>query len=147
MKRITADIMALCKLPMEDTKKFISWILRKRNNLDVKVLSYPRACMTRATEGTETLMLIPVQPVLVFESMAAKPEITDHQMAMCLWRIGEVAESAMKDTGMHEAMFLTMDDKMVKLCASHGWKEQKGFRIMKRQLSVITESISEGSDV
>lgn len=138
MKKIRADLMPLYALPEEDARKFIAWVwaLRDKNAFDMKVLSYPRACMTRAQDEDGTLMMVPLQPVLMYESLAPKPGLTDREMALCLKRISEIVEQAMRDTGHAETYFLTTEDKMAGIAATHGWEEVKGFRVMRRKVDL-----------
>jgi hypothetical protein len=140
MKKITADVMPLYAVPEEDAKKFIQWVWSARDkvNFDPDTLLYPRSCMTRAQNEEETLMLIPLQPVLMFESMARKPELSDGQSVYCLHKIGQVVESLMEDTGHREAYFLTNDEREAETCSRHGWTKalydpEKKTWLMKRK--------------
>src|ERR1700722_12431908 len=107
--------MRLCNLPEEDFRQFVSWVwqLRATNSFDMKVMTYPRTCMARAKNEDGTIMLLPFQPVLFYESMAPRPGLSDRQKALCLWRIGEVVDRAMYDSGICEAYFLTVDEQEV----------------------------------
>ena len=137
MQKITADIAALCNVSEADAELFIKWVwaLRSKNAFDMKVMTYPRTCMARVQNEEETIMLLPFQPVLMYESLAPKPGLTDRQRALGLWRIGQVVEQAMKDTGLMEAYFLTTDDREAEVCAAHGWEEvSKQFHVMKRRI-------------
>jgi hypothetical protein len=142
MKKVTADVMPIGSVPVEDAKKFISWIWDARftTQFDKDTLSYPRSCMTRAQNDEETLMMVPIHPVLMFESMARKPGLTDRQSALCLWRIGQVVEKAMEDTGHREAFFLTNDSQEAETCSHHGWTKalydpEKKTWLMKRKVA------------
>jgi hypothetical protein len=147
MRKITGSLMALFETPLADARKFIGWIHKTRNNLDQKVLTYPRTCMARAEREGETVMMIPVNPVLMFESVAADPSLSERERALCLWKIGEIVEQAMKDSGHCEAYFLTRDDRLAETVSRHGWTEQKGYRILKRQIDPpLPVSISEDKD-
>lgn len=141
--RITADFQTVGTVSLSDAKLFIDWIWEQREttNFDAEVLSYPRACMTSAKNEEETLMFIPLQPVLFFESMAKKPGITDKQAAMCMWRIGELVEETMKLTGHAESYFITNSEQESVTCSRHGWSvamhdQAKGLWLMKRKTLV-----------
>jgi hypothetical protein len=149
MQKITADVMPLCDVPEADAKKFTEWVWNVKDKVcfDPDTLSYPRSCMTRAQNGEETLMMIPLQPVLMFESMTRKPGLTDRQSAMCLFKIGEVVEEAMQDSGHKEAYFLTNDAQEAETCSRHGWTKalydpEKKTWLMKRKTQSATTEVT-----
>jgi hypothetical protein len=138
MKRITAEAMPLYAVPLDKAKEFIKWVWngREKNGFDMKVMSYPRTIMCSAKDDTGALMYIPLQPVLMYESIASKPEITERQTALSLWRIGELMEQVMHDTGHCEAYFLVKDGDVADICAAHGWEEidPKKYRMLRRKI-------------
>jgi hypothetical protein len=141
--QITATAMPMYAVPQEDAELFLKWVWdqREQTDFDMKTLSYPRSCMTRAQNDTETLMLLPLQPVLMFESLIRKPGLTDRQSALGLFRIGQVVEDAMKKTGHAEAYFLTNSEQEANTCANHGWVKalhdpEKKIWLMKRQVQL-----------
>lgn len=142
MQKITSSIMPLYAVPEADAKKFIEWVwdVRQKVQFDYETLTYPRSCMTRAQNEEETLMLIPLQPVLMFESMTRKPNLSDRQSALCLYRIGQEVERVAKDTGHREAYFLTNDAREADTCSHHGWTKalydpEKKTWLMKRKFN------------
>jgi hypothetical protein len=146
MRKIKAELTALCKVAQEDIKKFISWVWanRGKNFFDMRVITYPRTCMARAYDEEQTLCLVPVSPILMLESIAPKPDLTDRQRVLCLYRITEVVEQTMKDTGFMECYFLASpDDPLAEVAINHGWQEVKGFRVLKRRADPLTYPISE----
>lgn len=147
MQKITADVMPLYSVPPEDAKLFTKWVydVRHRVSFDMDTLNYPRSCMTLAKQGDETVMMIPLQPVLMFESMVRKPDLSPRQAAMCMWRIGEQVEQAMTHTGHREAYFLTNDAQEVETCSRHGWTvclqdTERGQWLMKRKTEIASQS-------
>jgi hypothetical protein len=146
LQKISADVMPLHAVPEDDAKKFIKWVWDVRHDVDFDydTLSYPRSCMTRAQAGDETLMLIPLQPVLMFESMVHKPGMSDRETALCMARIGEVVEQAAVDTGHKESYFLTNDAREAETCSRHGWTKvlhdpEKRVWLMKRKFEKVAE--------
>lgn len=123
---ITAEVKALSLVTEAEQKDFISWMwqYRERANFDMAVMSYPRTVMFRTFDEQGTLAFLPAQPILMFESLCARPGITDKQMALSLWRIGEEADKAMRDTGMHEAYFITNDQAEADSTEKHGWAKR-----------------------
>jgi hypothetical protein len=137
MLKIQAELTALCKVAQDDIKKFISWVWanRAKNSFDLKIVTYPRTCMARAFDQEQTLVLVPVSPVLMLESVAPKPDLTDRQRILCLYRVTEVVEQAMRDTGFCECYFLASEhDQLAEVAKGHGWEEVKGFRVLKRRI-------------
>jgi hypothetical protein len=124
MQKITAEICPMYAVKPEDAALFSGWASLQRSNIDLdkSVLSYPRSCMTRALIGSETIAMIPLQPVFMFESLVHKPELTAKQTAMALWRIGETTEQVAALTGHREAYFITNDEAEARSCEKHGWE-------------------------
>ena len=140
MQKITADICPIGSMQPVDAELFTNWAWQQRENinLDPGVLAYPRTCMTHARMGEETVAMIPVQPVLMFESLVRKPELTARQTALALWKIGEVVESTAPFTGLREAYFITNCEAEANSCEKHGWIKvlhdaEKGQWLMKRR--------------
>jgi|HubBroStandDraft_6_1064221.scaffolds.fasta_scaffold329411_2 hypothetical protein len=145
MRKIQADITALCRMAQDDINHFISWVWanRAKNSFDLKVLTHPRTCMTRAFDETGTLCLVPLQPVLMLESVAPKPDLTDRQRVLALYRITQVVEQTQRDVGMPECYFLSApDDPLGDVAKNHGWTEVTGFRLLKRRIEPIIETSS-----
>lgn len=147
MKTITASIHALnnptreCDLTEKDAENFVQWVYElKDNNFDPGVMFYPRTIMCRAQAGEEPIVYLPLQPVLMFESLAPKPGLSSRQTAMALWKIGEAVDKAALETGFREAYFFTNDEREAQVCALHGWKiamyddKQKAW-LMKHKIS------------
>lgn len=127
-----------------DATLFIEWMREQRGNtdFDLQVLSYTKSCMTLAKSGDETLMMIPLQPVLFFESMAKKPGLSDKAAALCMWRIGEIVDQTMKLTGHAESYFITNNERESITCSRHGWTvvmhdSLKNLWLMKHKTEVV----------
>ncbi len=142
MREITADVMPLYAVPEEDAQKFIKWIwdVRQKVCFDADTLAYPRSCMTMAKIDGETSLMIPLQPVLMFESLARKPGLSNRETAVCMLRIGESVEDIAKLTGHAEGYFFTNDYPEVLACSKNGWTvylhdPEKGVWMMKRKFN------------
>lgn len=137
MKKITASVVPICSVPPDEAKDFISWVWGARtiNCFDPDVLSYPRSCMTKAEDGDGATLYIPIQPVLMFESIAPRPGISPKKEALSLLRIDELLEDVARDTGIMEQYFLCKDDRVADLCRGHGFTEMEGYRILKKKIS------------
>lgn len=140
MFKIDAELMPVSAVSPDDQKLFTQWAWDSRiaTNFDPDVLSYPRACVAKATNNGETSMFIPVNPVLFLESMVHKP-MSKKEIAYSMWRIGEETERAMNDSGHREAYFLTNDEQESITCSKHGWTVElydpsKKVWLMKRKI-------------
>jgi hypothetical protein len=117
-----------------------AWRMRTENTLDKAVLSYPRACIAKSEDEDGTTMMIPVQPVLFFESVAEREGLTDLQKIMSFFRIGELVDKTNEEhLGFGEAYFTTSDAKLAEVCSRHGWVKYlfdpvKNTWLMKRKL-------------
>lgn len=137
---INASIMTVSEVPESDVRLFMKWIWedREKTNFDPDTLTYPRSCMTRATNNGETTLMIPLQPVLFFESMTHKPDMTNREIALSMLKIGHVVEEVMQDSGHHESYFITNDEPEVLACSKNGWvvvlhdAEKKQWLLKKR---------------
>ena len=137
MQKITAEALPIYSVQPEDAEKFISWVWQARyiNCFDPDVLSYPRSCMATAKDAEGATLYIPIQPVLMYESIAPRPGISAKREAISLRRIGDLLEEVSRDTGLMEQYFLCKDDRVADLCAAHGFTEMEGYRILKKKVS------------
>ena len=141
--KITTRCVPVGGMVKEDWENFISWVweARKINNFDPDVVSYPRSVMLTADKETENtsepILYLPIQPVLMLESLAPKPGITPREEALALWRLGELLEQITKDTGLQEHYFICKDDRMADYCSKHGFTEMKGYRLLKKKIPFV----------
>lgn len=135
MKEITAEIMPLSVFPPEERELFSSWAwnLRASTQFDMDVLAAPRGCIARAESEDEPLLYVPIQPVLMLESLCPKPELTTNQKTLALWRVVEQMDDVMKLTGMNETYFVTQDDQFAERAVAAGFTEVKG-HVLRRKL-------------
>jgi hypothetical protein len=140
MKKITAEILDRSELTAEDTKDLIEWsvALAHKSNFDPDVLFYHRTVITRAKSGDEPIVYLPLQPVMMFESLAPKPGLSKGHIAMSLYRIGEVVEEAATQMGYGEMYFLTNDEPEMLATSRRGWTvclydSEKQTWLMKRK--------------
>lgn len=131
----------MCAVAPDDAGLYTEWMGQQGSAacLDPKVLAYPRSCMTRVMKGQETLMMFPMHPTLMLESLAKKPGITEWQEILGLDELDKVVTSAMQVTGMCEAFFLTSVERFADTAESHGWTKAlydpaKKTWLMKKQI-------------
>lgn len=136
MKKISAVVMPISGMSPQDAEKFMDWVFQMRplNLFDPDVIGYPRTVMLRAESEDEPLLYVPLQSVLMFDSIAPKPGLPARQEALCLARIGEVVDQAAEATGHREVYFFCRDERVADLCAAHGYEEIKGVRLLKKKI-------------
>lgn len=153
MKRIWADILALCTVPVSDAELFSKWMLEQhvQTNFDIKTLAYPRTCMARAKDGDETIAMVPLHPFIMMESLAQKSDLTDSELVLALARIDEQLFEMMKMTGLAETFFITNNKRFADTCENHGWikamfdPERKEW-LMKRRANIDWVALLENKD-
>lgn len=139
MYKITTRVSPLCQVELQDQKTFVDWVWKARdiNCFDPDVLSYPRAVMYTADDQGGPLLYLPVQPVLMCESLAPRPGASAKQIALALFKIGEMLNETSQITGIQEQYFLCKHDQTADFIKKHGFEEMKDYRILKRKAPVI----------
>ena len=143
ISRITARIRPLYEVPLEEAKNFCAWVfsLIGRTQFDMAIMNHPRMCMTSAhDENGEPILYIPIQPVLMFDALAPRPGLSKKQIAFSMWKIGEITERAMQDSGICDAYLYTNDDDEADTCAKHGWVELVGVRLLRKRIKFISKA-------
>lgn len=137
MKKITAEVLPVGSLSDKDKEQFTEWMWNGMplNMFDPTMLGYPRTVVCKAkADDDENLLFVPLQPVLMYDAIAAKPGITERQEALALWRIGEAVDQAAKDAKYREVYFFCRDDRVSDICAKHGFEEVKNVRLLRRKV-------------
>lgn len=142
MKKIQACVLPVGALPAEDQKNYIEWVWRDRaiNLFDPDALNQTFSAMCVAGTEKNPMIYIPLQPVFIYDAIASQPGITPRQEALCLWRIGQVVDEKMAETGIGETWFVCKDDRVADICSRHGFEEVKGVRLMRRKLPKVAEN-------
>lgn len=132
---VEAEIKAVALMQPEEQKQFTEWVWNRRelNMFDPSVIGYPRATMLKASKDGGAILYIPLQPVLMYDAVAAKPEITESEKTDSMLKIGELIDSVQKDLGYAEAYFLCRDDQIAELCLKNGFEELKDVRILRHK--------------
>ena len=136
MKKIQACILPVGALPPEDQQNFAEWVWRSRalNMFDPDSIDQRFSAMCVAGSEKNPMVYIPLQPVFVYDAIAAKPGITPREEALCLWRIGQAVDEKMAETGIGETWFICRDDRVSDICLRHGFEEIRGVRLLRRKL-------------
>lgn len=132
--KIQAEIKIVGKMEPPEQQEFTDWVQKTPLNMfDPDVIGYPCAMMLKAFDENGALLYIPLQSVLMYDSIAAKPGITPKQEALSMWRIGELVDSIQKDLGYGESYFVCRDDRVADICLRHGFEEIKNVRILRHK--------------
>ena len=134
--KITTRLTTIGGMTKKDQDTFADWVWQARaiNKFEPDVLSYPRTVMLTADDESGPVLYLPVQPVLMLESLAPKPGVSPRKEALALWRMGEMLEQVSRDTGMREQYFICKDDRVADICADHGFEELKGYRLLRKKI-------------
>lgn len=119
MKQITADLLPIGAMGEEQGKDYLSWV--HPVGFDPEVLMAPRTIMARALSKDEPVLMVPVQPILRFESLATKPGMSVLQVARGLQAIGALVDQVARETGFAAAEMLTCVEAEKDLCIRRGW--------------------------
>lgn len=136
MKKIEAELMPISAMSEQDIKDFMAyvWEMKSLNMFDCDVIGYPKTVMLRAKSEDGNQLFIPMQSVLMFDSIAPRPGLSARHEALALAKIGEVVVQAARDTGTKEIYFFCRDDRVADLCARHGYDEIKGVRLLRKKV-------------
>src|SRR5437588_430625 len=115
--KITANPMTVGEMSEEDRKNFAEWVWASRalNCFDMEVVSYPKTVMVRADAPEGAVLYVPLQSVLLFESLAPKPGISPRMEALALYLIGEKVSEMALHTGHREVYFFCKDDRVAEI--------------------------------
>jgi hypothetical protein len=138
MYKITTRVSSVADFPMPDQEKFVDWIwsARKINCFDPDILLYPRTILYTAEDQDGPLLYLPVQPVLMLESLAPRPGVSPRKEALALWKLGEMLEETSRITGIQEQYFLCKDQRVVDICSRHGFDKLEGYTILRKKVPV-----------
>lgn len=100
----------------EEFDILVQWLEAKRdkNNIDYKMLSYPKTAVLVAGNGSPSLFM-PVQPVFMLESLAPKPGIKAGEFVKCLNSLMKETEALARKHGIAEIYFFGTDERIEKL--------------------------------
>ena len=126
MRNIEAELMPVGTVQQADAQLFIDWMFAQResNQFDSTTLASPRACVLKASRNDQTLAMLPLQPVLMLESLVRDPDLAKSAVTLSLYRMHQVVLKAMQDGGYTEAFFMTTNQQFADFCVStnEGWQ-------------------------
>lgn len=122
------------KVAIDDTQG-LEWLRanQDKNSFDEGVLAYPCTELWAAKNNGTTHAYLPVQQVVVLESLGTNPNSKPIEIASSLLKFVEGASLIAHRAGMRELMFLVSDDLTAKASEALGFEELK-CRVMRRKL-------------
>ena len=143
MKKVFAEMLPIPAMSEHDARDFIEyvWSMRSLNMFDKDVLTYPRTVMLRARNEEGNQLFVPLQSVLMYDSIAPRPGLSPMAEARALSKIGEVVDQAAQHSGTREVYFFCRDDRVADLCARHGYEEIQNVRVLRKKINPTSPSI------
>lgn len=143
MHKLEAEMLPISAMTEGDARDFCEyvWSMKPLNLFDREVLTYPRTVMLRAKNEEGNQLFIPLQSVLMYDSIAPRPGLSPMAEARALSKIGEVVDQAAQDSGVAEVYFFCRDDRVADLCSRHGYEEIRNVRVLKKKISPANPTI------
>lgn len=118
----------------KDASQFEEWVkaAQEINLFDPNVMTYPTTRTLVAHNG-ENLLYMPVQNVLMMESLAPKPGIAPIDEAVALREITKTVAFMASQQGIREQYFLCKDERVVKFGSAHGY-EVLPFKVLRMKV-------------
>jgi len=132
----------------EDEQKLIEWMENGDNNyFDPECLAYPATARLMA-HNDKALVAMPVQSVLLLESLGVNPEATKHEVAVGLNMMVQSLVTIAQTKGIGEIYFLATNEKTNEFAKKHGFESLPWpiYRLKIPHLGEQNESIQEGSN-
>ncbi len=143
MKSVSVRVSTVGETKPEDQKLFSewSWAAREINCFDPEVMGYPRTVLLCAEAKGGPLLYMPLQSVLMMESLAPQPGLSPRQEALALRQISRAVEQIAQHTQHREAYFLCKDERVVKIAAAHGYEVLSGYTVLRKK--IIPEDVTQ----
>ena len=115
-------------LAPNDDPRIYDWASKGDHNaFDPSVLGYPTTFSLRTTQGSKTILFMPIQTAFVMESLAINPnldtKIANHQVAVSLKEIVVALKLEAQRRGIGEIYFAGSNDKTNEFATKHGMEE------------------------
>lgn len=125
------------KLSPADLQLFLHWVLNTPQNCyDPSILSYQRATLLAADDPDGPFAFLPMQMVLMLESLAVMAGTSPRKMALALANFGKAIDEIAQGVGVNEVYFLCRDNDVADMCANHGFEELIDFRLLRRKIEL-----------
>lgn len=115
-------------LSPNDDQRIYDWASQgDHNEFDPSVLGYPTTFTLRTSQGSQTILFMPVQQAFVMESLAINPnlnpKLANHQVAVSLKEIVVALKLEAQRRGIGEIYFAGSNDKTNEFATKHGMEE------------------------
>lgn len=132
---INGKMMEIHKLEDKKDPQALEWLNanRDRNSFDEDVLMYPASELWSGIKDGKACGYIPVQTVLVMESIGFNPESTIPEKASTMFEFAQAALFLAQREGMREVMFLVSDEVTAEASKVLGF-EELNCRVMRRKI-------------
>lgn len=119
----------------KDDPQGLEWLRanKDKNSFDEDVLSYPASELWSARKNGTVHAYLPLQQVVVLESLGPNPESQPIEIASSLLKFVEGASLVAHRAGMREIMFMVSDELTAQAAEILGFEELK-CRVMRRKL-------------
>ena len=151
LRNIVAELKPLFQMPLDEARQFMEWVkaYQWKTKFNPAVMSHPRTVMIVVKDEQGPILFMPLQSVLMFDCVAPRPGINKREMALAIWKMGQVAEDAMISTGNLDSYATINDDDLADSMIKHGFEEVKGVRLLRKRLpaSVLQKVSREATHV
>jgi len=110
-----------------DGQNMADWILSTpHNSFDPAIATYPHLHTFAIEDEDGPLLYVPIHPVLVVESVAARPNITAKKYIMALTEAKSAIEDMARQSGIREIYTNSGYGPMIKALRRHGYEPVTG---------------------
>jgi hypothetical protein len=126
---------AVVRLAVEDeAPQFCEWMTTTKDNLfDPDIAKYPSLRTLAIDVDGSPAVYIPFHPVMVIESLAHRPEITNRENAVALIRGEAVVEKLARMYGMSEIYWMCKDESLIGFAQRYGY-EVVDCKVLRKKL-------------
>lgn len=108
----------------KDAGLLADWMAKARaiNIFDMDIVNYP-SLQVLCAHNSEPLLYMPLQLVVMLESLAPKPGITPREEALALRELAHAVVLLAKQHKVSEVYFLCKDQRVVDFATAHGFQQ------------------------
>jgi N-acetylglutamate synthase-like GNAT family acetyltransferase len=109
-----------------DRQNVAEWVTKNaaENQIDTDIFAYPQTKIYAATNG-KPICYLPVQMVVMMESLAPNPEATDSERAEAIRQLLKGVVLQAHGAGIREVYFVGTDKRVNRIATRHGFEKIK----------------------
>lgn len=136
----------------QPNKEMWEWMMdglkNQQNYFDQNVLRYPSTVYFVAGTKEKRIMYMPIQSVLMLESLAVDPKASNHEVAVALRTIFQNAQLLAQQAGIGEIYFLGTNERTNQFAERHGFQEVpwKAYKIPAKPVEEYYENLPVSND-